>query len=152
MNEKPDIFDRIFSSKALRFLQPLYTRYKKPLLYMFFGLLTTLISIGTFDLFTRVIPWDALAANVIAWLASVFFAFITSRKWVFVEAARGSFGRQMFNFYLGRAMTLLLEELILLVFVTWLKCNPLVIKLICQVVIVALNYIISKLFVFKKPR
>ena len=152
MNEKPDIFDRIFSSKALRFLQPLYTRYKKPLLYMFFGLITTLISIGTFDLFTRVIPWDALVANVIAWLASVFFAFITSRNWVFVEAARGSFGRQMLGFYLGRAATLLLEELILLVFVTWLKCSPLIIKLICQVVIVTLNYIISKLFVFKKPR
>ena len=43
--EKPDLFDRIMSWKLLRPLQPFYRKYKEPLLYLFFGGLTTLLSI-----------------------------------------------------------------------------------------------------------
>lgn len=150
MNDKPDFFDRMFASRALRWLQPLYVRYKGPLLYMLFGVGTTLISIGVFDLFTRVIPLDALVANVIAWVLAVLFAFVTNRTWVFSGAAQGSFARQMLDFYLGRAATLGLEELILLVFVKKLQLQPLIVKVAGQVVIVVLNYVISKLFVFRK--
>lgn len=58
--------------------------------------------------------------------------------------------RQMAVFFAGRLATLGVEELLLLVFVTWLACNALVVKVIAQVVVIVLNYVISKYWVFGK--
>lgn len=149
MENKKDIFDRIFSAKPLRFAQPFYARYKEQLLYLFFGALTTAVSIGVYALFTQVIPCDALIANVISWIFAVLFAFLTNRTWVF-QAEGQSFLRQLLTFYLGRVATLLVEEAMLFVFVKLLHMDGMVIKLIAQVVIVILNYVISKLFIFRK--
>lgn len=150
MENKKDIFDRIFSARLLRFARPVYTRYKEQLLYLFFGALTTVISIGVFALFTKVIPCDELVANILSWILAVLFAFLTNRTWVFQSAAGESFGKQMVSFYLGRVATLLIEEALLLVFVKWLLWDGMIVKIAAQVIIVVLNYVISKLFIFKK--
>ncbi len=152
MEQKKDIFDRLFSAKCLRFFFPFYSKYKEQLLYIFFGGVTTLVSLGSFALFTGVFGWNALSANVLSWLLSVFTAFITNRTWVFPGNKKGRFLPQMLSFYLGRTATLAAEEGILLVFVTLLAQNALVVKLCAQIVILILNYIISKLFIFKHSR
>ncbi|MBQ9464180.1 MAG: GtrA family protein, partial [Lachnospiraceae bacterium] len=80
--------------------------------------------------------------------------FITNRVWVFdaqTEGA-GAFLGQMAKFYGGRVFTLIVEEAILFVFITKLGFNSVLIKVIAQVVIVILNYLISKLLVFRKGR
>lgn len=150
MEHKPDIFDRIFSLHILGFAQPLYKKYKEQLLYLFFGALTTLVSIGSFALFTEVIPCDELIANVISWFLAVLFAYLTNRTWVFQRAAEEGFFRQMLSFYLGRVTTLLIEEALLLIFVKWLLWNGMTVKIAAQIVVLILNYVISKLFIFKK--
>ena len=150
MENKKDIFDRIFETRLLSLASPFYRKYKEQLLYLFFGILTTVISIGVFWLFTVVIPLGELIANVISWLAAVLFAFITNRTWVFPSSSQESFGKQMVSFYGGRVATLLVEEGILAVFVTWLGFHPLLIKVIAQVIVLVLNYLVSKLFVFRK--
>lgn len=152
MEHKKDIFDKLFSAKALRFAQPFYRKYKELLLYIFFGALTTLVSIGSFALLAKVFLWDALAANVLSWFLSVFTAFVTNRTWVFPSGARKRFLPQMLSFYLGRTATLGAEELLLFVFVTLLQQDAMVVKLLSQIVILILNYIISKLFIFKHSR
>lgn len=53
------------------------------------------------------------------------------------------------QFFGGRAATLAIEELIILVFVTWLQFNSLAVKLAAQVIVVLLNYVFSKLWIFK---
>ena len=58
--------------------------------------------------------------------------------------------KELLAFFSGRLATLGLEELLLLVFVTWLQFNSTAIKLIAQVVVLVLNYVISKLLVFRK--
>ena len=58
--------------------------------------------------------------------------------------------RQMAAFFAGRLATLGVEELLLLVFVTWLACNALVVKVIAQMVVIVLNYVVSKYWVFGK--
>lgn len=149
MEHKQDIFDKIFSWRILRFAQPFYQKHKEVLLYLFFGALTTAVSIGTFYLFTKVVPLDALVANILSWIFAVSFAFFTNRTWVF-QADDQPFFRQMFSFFLGRLSTLLMEECILLVFVTWLQLDSMVIKIAAQVLVLVMNYVVSKLFVFKK--
>ncbi len=66
-----------------------------------------------------------------------------------VDNAAG-FIRQMSSFFGGRLFTLAVEEVILGIFITWRGFNSVVVKLAAQIVVIVLNYIISKLVVFKK--
>ena len=149
--EQKDIFDRIMSLPGLRLFWPLYRRYKEILLYLFFGVLTTVISIGSFWYFCR-IGIDALIANVISWILAVLFAYVTNSIWVFT-ARPGSMGerlRQMAGFYGGRVATLLMEEGILLLGIRLLHLNEMPVKVAAQVLVLIGNYVISKFLVFKK--
>lgn len=91
---------------------------------------------------------NELVANVLSWIITVLFAFLTNRVWVFQSPTDGvsEFVKQMFAFYSGRVITLIIEEVILLVFITWLGFNSMVIK----VIVILLNYVIRKLVIFKK--
>lgn len=148
MSEK-DIFDRIMSAPFLRRFYGVYTRNKAVLLYVFFGGLTTIISIGSFVLFDWVL--NELLANVISWIFAVTFAYITNRIWVFRSRVHGkAIWKEVSLFFSGRLFTLGLEEVILLVFVTWMQCNGALIKTIAQFVVLVTNYIISKWITFRR--
>ena len=151
-NEKKDIFDKIMSLKVFSFLYPFYKKHKEALLYLFFGVLTTMINLVVFYLFTKLISLDELIANIIAWIIAVLFAYITNRIWVFSShcATKAEFFKEFISFYGGRVFTLLVEEGILLVFIKFLSLNALVVKTVAQIVIIILNYVISKLLVFRK--
>ena len=95
---------------------------------------------------------NELIANVITWLICVLFQFFTNRIWVFdgKTETNTQFLKQMLSFTAGRGFTLVIEEIIILVFITWLKFASLPVKLAAQVIVIVLNYIISKVYVFKK--
>lgn len=148
---KPDIFDRIMMLPGLRNFFDLYKKHKSVLLYIFFGGLTTVVSVGSFILFDSVLHLDPLIANLLSWVCAVSFAYVTNRIWVFGSRAQGAaIFREVLTFFGGRLLTLGLEEGLLLVFVTWLQFNSTAIKLIAQIVVLILNYVISKLLVFRK--
>ena len=140
------------SCKPFRFAYPIYAKYKEPLLYIFFGALTTAINFIVFALFTLLIPWNELVANVIAWFFAVLFAYVTNRVWVFSNKARTKFGvlKEAIAFYSGRIFTLLLEEGAIFIFVTCLHTNAFMVKLCAQILVLILNYVISKWIVFRK--
>jgi putative flippase GtrA len=150
--EKKDIFDKIMGLPGLRVFEPLYKKYKEVLLYLFFGVLTTVVSIVTYAVFNVVFGINELIANVFSWILAVAFAFFTNRIWVFAAPTKtvAEFFKQMATFASGRLVTLAIEELILLVFITILHFNSIVVKIVAQVVVIVLNYVISKLVVFRK--
>lgn len=149
-----DIFDRLMATRLLRRWQPLYQKHKAVLLYLLFGGLTTVISIGTFWVGHNVLQLNEHLANVISWVLAVLFAFLTNRVWVFSAPTNSTkaFLGQLFRFYGGRLTTLGIEEILLFVFITVLKINGLVVKVGAQVVVLILNYIVSKWFVFKNKK
>lgn len=148
MNQK-DIFDRIMSLPGLCRFFDLYAKYKSVLLYIFFGGLTTVISIASFMLFSLIV--NELISNIISWILAVTFAFVTNRVWVFNSQAKGKdIFKELLSFYSGRLITLGIEEAMLLIFVTWLQFNGSVIKIIAQFVVLVSNYLISKFITFKK--
>ena len=112
----------------------------------------TVISIAVFWLFRYPLGLNELVANGISWVIAVLFAFFTNRIWVFRAPTKtaGEFLRQMASFYGGRVVTLLIEEALLAVFITWLGFPDMPVKITAQIVVIVLNYVISKLFVFKK--
>ena len=146
-----DVFDRIMNLPGLRICRPFYEKHKQMLLYVFFGGCATVVSIGSFILLEAVLGMDALIANVLSWLLTVGFAYVTNRTWVFHSSVRGKriFG-ELLSFYGARVLTLAIEEGILLVFVTWLEQNSTVVKVIAQIAVLVGNYGISKLLIFRK--
>ncbi len=146
--ENKDIFDRIMSLKLFSPLYPFYKKHKEVLMYLFFGAVTTAVSILSFALFERV-GLDELVANILSWIISVFVAFVTNTLWVFEDTLKKNFVTKIFKFYTARVSTLIIEELLLFVFIKLLFFNSLAVKSVAQIVVIVLNYVISKLFVFK---
>lgn len=138
------------SSTKKSFLKSVFEKYKEAILYIIFGVLTTIVSITVFWFFTEIVVIDELIANIISWIVAVLFAFLTNRKWVFAVNEKRNFFLQAVKFYSGRLITLLIEEVIIFIFITLLSLNSLMVKIASQFVIIVLNYIISKIYVFKK--
>lgn len=151
MKDNMDIFDKIMSLPVLRIFYPFYKKYKQVLLYLFFGVLTTAISVAVFSLLNVVLQVNEHIANLTSWIFAVLFAFLTNRTMVFDAETKspGDFLVQMVKFYAGRIATLLVEELIIFVFITKMRFDSFTVKMVAQVIIIILNYVISKLFVFK---
>lgn len=132
----------------------LFNKYKEVIMYLIFGVLTTVVSLVSYYLLTITIldPKVALQlqiANILSWILSVVFAYITNRKYVF-ESKSSNYLKEITSFVSGRVATLVMDMLIMFVFVTVLHFNDKLFKLVSQVVVIVANYIISKVFVFKK--
>ena len=132
-----------------------YLKYKEKILYLFFGGLTTLISLLVYFILTHSIfnPNTALElqiTNILSWLAGFIFAFFTNRRYVF--ESKNNIKKEFIKFFASRIFTLLLDMFIMFIFVTLLGFNDIIIKIISQIVIIVSNYILSKLIVFKKVK
>ena len=135
-------------------IKELYQKYKEIINYLIFGGLTTVVSLVTYYIcvFTVLDPDNAIqlqSANVISWIISVAFAYITNRKFVF-ESNEENKIKEATKFVTSRIATLLMDMVIMCVGVTTLKFNDKIMKLVSQVVVIVMNYILSKLIVFKK--
>ncbi len=152
MRRKQDIFDRMMRLSVFQRWEPLYFKHKEILLYLFFGGLSFLVSIGTFSFCIYVLRMSELTGNVWSWVCAVLFAYITNRTWVFQNKAAGRRGiiREIYMFFSGRIFTLIVEELIIYVFITRLGFHAILIKTAAQIIVIVLNYIISKVLVFRK--
>ena len=135
-------------------LKQLWNRYKELALYLVFGVLTTVVSLATYFILVPYLlnpdhPIELQIANVISWIVSVTFAYFTNRKYVFESKSKNRL-KEAISFYSSRLVTLLLDIAIMFVGVTLWKGNDKIMKLVSQVVVIVLNYVLSKLFVFKK--
>lgn len=127
-------------------------KYKEPILYLVFGGLAFIVSVGSYVFCEQYLGINELIANVISWVLAVSFAYFTNRTWVFESCASGIKERlrEVVSFFGGRVFTLAVEELIIFIFNTNMGCNSTAVKIVAQVVVIVLNYVISKLFIFKK--
>ncbi len=131
-----------------------YNKYKEALLYLFFGVCTTLVNLVTkwILLLTVINSSNAIqlqVAIIISWIVSVLFAYVTNRKYVFESKSKSIF-KEISSFFGSRVVTLVLEMIIMYIFVTVLNFNVYLFTIISQVLVIVLNYVFSKLFVFKK--
>lgn len=130
---------------------------KEVILYGFFGILTTLINWGAFALLTRFANMEKNLANAIAIILAVLVAYATNKDLVFHSKATGIKEKfiEFWKFILGRAFTMILEFGLdaLLFLIPAVSANnqlQLIVKMIITVIVVILNFFISKFFAFKK--
>jgi len=122
-------------------------KYKEAINYLIVGGLTTVVSITTYWI-ARLFIDSYKISNIISWIFAVLFAYITNRKYVF-HSNNVNKVKEMFNFLLSRIATLVIEFIFLYIFVSIIHIDDRISKIIVQVIIIILNYIFSKLFVFK---
>ncbi|MGV0168888.1 GtrA family protein [Furfurilactobacillus sp. WILCCON 0119] len=132
----------------------LVKKYWSIISYMIFGGLTTVVNLVVFWLFTAIIPWNYQIANVMAWFLSVLFAYITNKLWVFSSKTHGfqALMKEMSSFFFFRALTLILDVLIMYVGVTVMHGNEMLVKVIDNVLVIIINYFFSKWYIFKATK
>ena len=142
-------------------IKKLLVTYREQLLYLVFGTLTTAVDWGiSFVLYYfggNAIDANVYlihAANLSAWGCAVLFAYVTNRKWVFKCARHGFLPIlcELGTFAGGRVFTLVLQEVIFFVFFDLCALNEYAVKIVAAVLVVILNYLISKLLVFRKRK
>lgn len=127
-------------------------KYRRIILYVFFGVLTTIINIATYHICFNLLGIPNVASTVIAWVFAVAIAFITNKLWVFDSKSfeRLTLVREISTFLGARVFTGLLDVLIMYISVDIMHWNSTAWKLISNVIVVVLNYIASKLVIFRK--
>ena len=139
-------------------IKSLYEKYREIINYLIFGVLTTIVNIGTkyalpFTIFDAKNAVELQLAIIISWILAVLFAYITNRKFVFESKNKNKI-KELISFFSARIATLLLEMFIMWFFITLLKLNSdiyvIIFTILTQILVVVGNYILSKIFVFKK--
>lgn len=132
-------------------IRDLYERYRHPVNYLFFGIVTTLVNWGCYSLFTCAGMYFR-TANVLSWAVSVTTAFFTNRRWVFEGSDR--IALEMVKFFAARAVTGAFEIAVFPLIIgmgfdaSLLGVEYLPAKIAVTAAVTVLNYIFSRLFVF----
>jgi putative flippase GtrA len=125
-------------------------KYKEVIKYLIIGVLTTIVNYVIFIILVNAIKIEMHTSNIIAWLISIIFAYFTNKLFVFESK---SFKvevliKEILTFAMARVFSLLLEEAILYIFVNRLEMDKLIIKLIANIIVIVLNYVLSKFIIF----
>ena len=133
-------------------MKALLKKYRGLILYAVFGALTTVINIAVYALCYRALRLPNVPSNVIAWILAVLFAFVTNKLYVFESKSleRGTVLRELVSFVSARLATGLLDLAVMFVGVDVLHGPDLVFKVGSNVIVIILNYVLSKLIVFRK--
>ena len=136
----------------------LFKKYKEIIMYLIFGVLTTLVSLVCYSLFVELFRFSITVSSVFSWIIAVSFAFVTNKLWVFQSKSWA--GNVVFpelgKFLSSRVATGIFEMVAVPALVaiglnqTIFGIDGMVSKVVVSVAVIVLNYILSKLFVFKK--
>lgn len=133
-------------------IKDLYNRYKEVIHYIIFGGLTTVVNIVVFFLLESGLSWPYLCANAIAIAAAVLFAYITNKLFVFESKTTTVWAAflEFLRFISFRLLSGVIDMLAMWLLVDGLGQDTDLSKILTQVIVVVLNYIFSKLYIFNK--
>ena len=129
-----------------------FKKYKQTILYLIFGVLSTVVNIVTYVVCTRNLNIEFLISNWIAWIAAVLFAYITNKFCVF-ESKKTNIKfliKEFSSFVSCRILSGIIEMILMYIMISLMSLNDFIVKIITNIVVVILNFIFSKLIIFKK--
>ena len=135
-------------------MKELIEKSKSVISYLFFGVCTTLINLITYYLCAHILNLSTVISTVAAWIIAVVFAYITNKIWVFECKSweKRVLLKEITSFFTCRLLTGLLDIIIMAVCVDVLHFNDMIIKIVSNVLVIVLNYIASKLVIFKRSK
>lgn len=125
---------------------------REVIMYVIFGVATTLVNLIISFILEGIVKVNGEIASAVGIIASILFAYFTNRKWVFNTQAKGfkeniqEFGK----FVLGRAFTMIIEQGGVIIFYTYMNLPFMPVKLSLTVIVIILNFFLSKFFAFTK--
>lgn len=136
----------------MELIKNLLIKYKSFIMYAVFGVLTTVINMASYYVLYNTLSWSNLASTALAWLIAVIFAFITNKKWVFDSQSMEAkvLLYELFSFFLCRIATGAFDMVVMYVAVDVMHANEMFWKLTANVLVILLNFVASKLIIFKK--
>jgi len=132
----------------------LYEKYKNIIPYALFGVLTTLVNVAVYWLMAHSAGLGVMPSTIIAWIVAVLFAYITNRKWVFHSEAHTTILiiKEIVSFFICRLLTGVVDWVCMFIFVDIIHMNDIMIKFIANIVVIVLNYIASRMLIFKHKK
>ena len=145
---------KILEKIGLKKLADIYRKHKEGMRYLVFGVLTTVINIIVFAICSKMANLSTTISNIIAWIIAVLFAYVTNKLYVFDSKTvkLKDIAREIFSFFSARIATLVIETAFLWVVIDKLGFNDILMKIISNIIVIILNYIFSKIFIFKKDK
>lgn len=140
------IFGLLTLVLMLKIYNNLSDRLKEIVNYIIVGGLTTVVSLLSYYLF-RIFIENYLVCTILSWVCAVLFAYVTNR--IFVFKSNNSILKELPAFVGSRLLSLLSEIAFMYLLVDLIKINDKTSKLIVQFIILILNYVFSKIFVFR---
>ena len=133
-------------------IKELLEKYREVISYLFFGVLATVVNLVKYFACTQLIGVKYLISNALSWAGAVAYAYVTNRTWVFQSKTRGisAILKEMTAFVGCRLLSGVMDMLIMFVGVDVIGIPDSITKFITQVVVVVLNYVFSKLIIFRK--
>lgn len=128
-----------------------WEKYKDVILYLVFGVLTTVVNIVSYWFCAHILGTSVMVATVVAWALAVFFAYVTNRSLVFHSSAteKSDILKEIGSFFACRLGTGVVDWVIMFVFVTVLHFNDMIIKILANIIVIVLNFVLSKFVIFK---
>ena len=132
-------------------MKELVNKYREIILYLVFGVLTTLVNIVCFFVLDK-IGINTYINNTISWILSVLFAFITNKLFVFESKNKDSktILSEGSKFILSRLFSYFVDMGTIFLLLDIIHLPKMISKIISNIIVVIINYILSKLIVFKK--
>lgn len=135
----------------MEFIKKMYHKYEEAIIYLVFGVLTTVVNIVVFYLLDTVLDVQYLIANLVSIIVSILFAFFTNKKYVFKSKSENfqSWMKEFVLFCSFRVLSGVFDMLSMWILVDFLTLDTNIAKIATQFIVVVLNYFFSKFFVFK---
>ena len=135
-------------------IKELCIKYEEIIAYLIVGVLNTLVSWGAWFLCAYTVLdaqvwWQNVVLSVISWGVGVVFGYFMNRKYVF-KSKEPDMRKEFLQFSGGRVSTWILDAVMMVLLVNILNLNENFSKIFVSVLVMIGNYLISKLFVFKK--
>lgn len=129
-------------------MNSMFSKYKEIAAYLVFGVLTTAVNIAVYYTADNILHINYLISNAMAWFLSVLFAYITNRRYVFDSKDNHIF-YEAIKFFLSRVSTGVMDMILMWLLVSYTPINDMIIKIFVNVLVVVLNYVLSKILVFR---
>lgn len=154
-------------------MKDFWNKYKEVITYVIFGVLTTVVSWGSYTVFVNMLSMKVFAGNLLSWICAVAFAYITNKLWVFESKSwkLSVIGKEIVSFVAARGVTGVIEIVCVPLLAKTgfdnifynilekadIKMNILFTdgiysKIVLAVIVVIVNYFLSKFLIFKKKK
>ena len=151
-----DSIPKIKATGITGFIAAVFSKYQEIAVYIIVGIIATIVSWGVYYIISKFLdssnPVYLTVNTILNWTAGVLVAYPMNRSWVFKSKSPEK-GKEFLKFVLERVATLIIEEIVMIVLVDILGVNQYISKYaVASVLVIILNYVFSKVFVFKKEK